>query len=1136
MRTRMAFFIISTWFIFLVLLLIPSTAMAQPIAALASEPAFPGGPVPQGIQATVHWKGATSGNWSDPTMWDTGTVPGAGDDVVIDANGDYVVTLDVDATVQSFTLGGTSGTQTLNISSHTFTLNAAGTIGSRGVMNVSGGTLNGTGILTNEGTFTWSRGTLEGTGGLVNNNTLEISGNNVKTLDTRSITNNGVIQVSGSGNLNVSNGAVITNGGDAIFEFQSDADINDVGGATTTFNNMGFLSKSGGTDTSYISMVVNNEGQVSVTSGTLNLKGGGTHTGDFDAAAGCTLQFGGGTHSLNGVSFTGGGTVKISDGEVDTTGIGATVSNETTMVLSGGYPSPVLGGDGPFTLNGPSDWGHAVIEGTGAFTNNGTMTISNSDVKTLDARTITNQGTMRFTGTGNMNVSNGATIANLAGATFDFQTDADINHTSGSTTTFNNMGTLTKSAGAGTSYVSMAVNNAGQVNVTSGTLELKGGGTQTGDFDVAAGTTLQFNGGTHSFNGTNFTGNGTVNVSGGEVSATGVGATFGTFTTFTLNGGYPSPILSGDGPFTFDGPVEWGHAAIQGTGPLTINHTMTIAGTDVRVLDTRSITNNGTIQVTGTGNINVSNGAAINNEQNATFEFQSDADINYTVGATTHFNNAGTLLKNGGTNTSYIGMDVNNTGIVEVRTGVLHFQGNYVQTAGTAWLNGGNFQTSNSMSIQGGTLEGTGTVNGSVSNTGGIVQPGLSPGILTISGSYTQGSGGILAVEIGGTTAGTEFDQLVVGDNASLDGTLDVTLINGFDPQLGDSFLVVDGSSSGTFSTTQLPALSGGREWQVTYGSVILSVVAASPTPTQTPTDTPTPQPTSTPTNTPTSTPTLTPTDTPTPEDTATPTLTHTPTLTPTNTPTPTATPTPEAGCWTSISGQVYLDANEDGHYQYGQEQGVASVTVHVEGPVSRAVQSNENGWWAAGGLPVGQYTVMVEPPSGYRTSGIAVYDVIIPYPCYRWPYLHFGLVPLPTPTPTATPTWTPTSTPTFTPTPTPSTGVVEGHVWNDMNRDGQLEQGEPGLPDRHLRLAPVSSTQSLREREAITDADGFYRFDGVSPGTYLLTLFAQGGDYPTTQTVVDVQVGANVVVEKNFGLYILSEHIYHPVVVRRAE
>jgi hypothetical protein len=61
-------------------------------------------------------------------------------------------------------------------------------------------------------------------------------------------------------------------------------------------------------------------------------------------------------------------------------------------------------------------------------------------------------------------------------------------------------------------------------------------------------------------------------------------------------------------------------------------------------------------------------------------------------------------------------------------------------------------------------------------------------GLVTIDGDYFQTANGTLAVRIGGLSAGTDYDQLVVNGRATLGGTLDVHLVNGYQPQPGDQF------------------------------------------------------------------------------------------------------------------------------------------------------------------------------------------------------------------------------------------------------------------------------------------------------------------------------------------------------------
>jgi hypothetical protein len=60
--------------------------------------------------------------------------------------------------------------------------------------------------------------------------------------------------------------------------------------------------------------------------------------------------------------------------------------------------------------------------------------------------------------------------------------------------------------------------------------------------------------------------------------------------------------------------------------------------------------------------------------------------------------------------------------------------------------------------------------------------------VLTIRGDYTQAAIGTLSLGIGGPQAGTDYSQLVVNGLATLDGTLQVNLVNSYQPHPGDRF------------------------------------------------------------------------------------------------------------------------------------------------------------------------------------------------------------------------------------------------------------------------------------------------------------------------------------------------------------
>ena len=126
--------------------------------------------------------------------------------------------------------------------------------------------------------------------------------------------------------------------------------------------------------------------------------------------------------------------------------------------------------------------------------------------------------------------------------------------------------------------------------------------------------------------------------------------------------------------------------------------------------------------------------------------------------------------------------------------------------------------TSNTFVNHGGSLAGTGTINGSVSNAGNV-SPGDAPETLTINGSYTQASNGRLLIDIAGANNG-EFSVLDVLGNADLDGFLHPVLLNGFTPTIGESFIFLDYASlTGAFSGINNRVFNNATErWVVTYG------------------------------------------------------------------------------------------------------------------------------------------------------------------------------------------------------------------------------------------------------------------------------------------------------------------------------
>lgn len=104
-----------------------------------------------------------------------------------------------------------------------------------------------------------------------------------------------------------------------------------------------------------------------------------------------------------------------------------------------------------------------------------------------------------------------------------------------------------------------------------------------------------------------------------------------------------------------------------------------------------------------------------------------------------------------------------------------------------------------------GPVDGVGRYTGHV-RFQGLFSPGNSPAVVTLE-HVTLALTALLSLEIGGRAPGS-FDQLVVSGSAQLGGTLQLSFLDGFVPQAGDSFaLIVGGSISGSFAQVSVTGL-----------------------------------------------------------------------------------------------------------------------------------------------------------------------------------------------------------------------------------------------------------------------------------------------------------------------------------------
>ncbi len=121
----------------------------------------------------------------------------------------------------------------------------------------------------------------------------------------------------------------------------------------------------------------------------------------------------------------------------------------------------------------------------------------------------------------------------------------------------------------------------------------------------------------------------------------------------------------------------------------------------------------------------------------------------------------------------------------------------------------------------GGILKGTGTVGNLTVDDGGVVAPGNSPGRLNTSNFVLNGT---YEFEVGGTAAGTGYDQIAVTGTVNLTGsTLLATLFNGFVPEVGQSYTIIDNDAADAVTGTFTDIAEGdtytnqGVTYSVTY-------------------------------------------------------------------------------------------------------------------------------------------------------------------------------------------------------------------------------------------------------------------------------------------------------------------------------
>lgn len=155
-----------------------------------------------------------------------------------------------------------------------------------------------------------------------------------------------------------------------------------------------------------------------------------------------------------------------------------------------------------------------------------------------------------------------------------------------------------------------------------------------------------------------------------------------------------------------------------------------------------------------------------------------------------------------------------------------------IEAGGRIAVNEGGKIDAQFINIEGGTFTGsgdvfvgTGPVNGAVRNLSGRIEPGDGIGKMAITGDLSNLVDGTIAFDLGGLLAESEYDQIELDRFAFLAGILEISLVDGFMPSIGDMFTLIEANEGvvGEFDQLMLP---NGYQWSIDYlsNSVVLEV------------------------------------------------------------------------------------------------------------------------------------------------------------------------------------------------------------------------------------------------------------------------------------------------------------------------
>lgn len=655
-------------------------------------------------------------------------------------------------------------------------------------LSVGAVTIEGTNRLS--GLLAITNATIKGDFTVLPTGTLRCLGTSVDAFYGSRLLNQGLLDWR-SGQIRVGYGLAFTNAGQLVATTDNAVVLD---GGTARVVNTGLFRKDadkGYTVVSGIDFV--NQGTVQAKSGIISFSApfGGTNAlgGAWAADAGAAIELNGGDFVDGGGAFTGPGRTAFIGGRLilpDNTIPGLTVAGANLQLgpgFQGGSISNLALGaatlSGTNAVSGLLVLTNSTVTGRLLVQPSGTVRFVGTSVHGLYGQSFENHGTVDWRA-GQVRLGYGVAVTN-AGL---WTTSAD-NYLllDGGTALFVNGGTFRKTANNGYTGISgFPFNNQGVVDVQAGILAFYASPTGTnglsGQFTTAAGATVQVGQNAFVDAGATFAGAGVsqflngslllptnaipgLSLDGGTVA---LGAAFqkgGTITNLVLN----AAALVGTN--TVDGLLTLRNSRVRDQLTVSPAGRLVIAGNSTMLFDGTRFLNRGMVEWQS-GQVRAGGGAVLTNAGEWRITCDSALVVEY---GTAQFVNQGSLRKLGtpGYTSVVDPFGFSNPGLVEIASGYVQFPSSVTNPAGTIRLSGGTPLGSPAFLLTGGRLEGTGSLGDNQLVSGTVAPGGKGFGVLAFNNALNLRAGTTLSLDLGGTNAGVDLDQLVVSGQATLD-------------------------------------------------------------------------------------------------------------------------------------------------------------------------------------------------------------------------------------------------------------------------------------------------------------------------------------------------------------------------------